>query len=263
MIIGQEALIDKINKLTLDTFPRSLLLVGEDGSGKHLMANHIKDHLHLDLIDISEVLTYETLSDISLKAEPAIYLIDSSTITIKDQNSILKFIEEPLKNAYIIILCENVTMLLSTVINRCQRWDMSIYSIDILKNFITPDSSINKILTIARTPGRIEILKGYDIDSMLSLANKIVTKIKNANYANMLKILDSLAFANEQGKYDPLIFIDFIKLAFMQEIKIHNDLHLINGYKCIEELSTVLTYPNCNKKYQYQYYLSKLWEIMQ
>ena len=57
---------------------------------------------------------------------PKIYIIDSSTISIKEQNIILKFVEEPLKNSYIIILKNS--KLLPTILNRCQKWKFEAYS---------------------------------------------------------------------------------------------------------------------------------------
>ena len=52
-IIGQDSLISKINNLTLDSFPRSIILVGEKGSGKHLICSYISQKFELDVIDIS------------------------------------------------------------------------------------------------------------------------------------------------------------------------------------------------------------------
>ena len=38
-IRGQSNLINKIDSLNLSTFPHSLLLLGEQGCGKHLISN--------------------------------------------------------------------------------------------------------------------------------------------------------------------------------------------------------------------------------
>ena len=61
----------------------------------------------------------------------------------------LKFIEEPLKNSYIIILAESTNQLLPTIYNRCQVMTFAPYSIDELRNF-TQDELV---LSVARTPG--------------------------------------------------------------------------------------------------------------
>ena len=41
MLVGQERVLDKINNFTLDTFPSSTILLGEDGCGKHTLLSYI------------------------------------------------------------------------------------------------------------------------------------------------------------------------------------------------------------------------------
>ena len=48
-IIGQTKLLNKINKLTLNTLPHSLLFIGEYGCGKHLICNYIANKFNLEL----------------------------------------------------------------------------------------------------------------------------------------------------------------------------------------------------------------------
>ena len=119
-IIGQDKLLANIDRLSIENFPRTLLLVGEVGSGKHLLCSYIQNKLSFPLIDITTSLSLETIEQAMLRVEPVIYLIDTQNISIKEENVILKFLEEPLKNTYIVLLCTSTNLLLPTVVNRCQ-----------------------------------------------------------------------------------------------------------------------------------------------
>ena len=61
-MVGQIQLTNKLNNITLDNFPRSLILFGEDGCGKHTYCNLISNKLDLELKDITESITLETIN---------------------------------------------------------------------------------------------------------------------------------------------------------------------------------------------------------
>ena len=54
MIRGQEKICNRIDSLTIDTFPRTLLLLGEYGSGKHTIVKYISNKFNLNIEDICE-----------------------------------------------------------------------------------------------------------------------------------------------------------------------------------------------------------------
>ena len=56
-------------------------------------------------------------------------------ISVKSQNTILKFLEEPTSNCIIILLVENLSSLLDTVINRCQVFELEKYDKSTLSLF--------------------------------------------------------------------------------------------------------------------------------
>ena len=133
-IIGQDKLLNYIDSKRRDTFPRSLILLGESGCGKSTVINYISDKLNLPLIDITDNINIDFITSLYEKPEPYIYTIKASNITIKEQNALLKFIEEPLKNSYVIIEVENLNQILATVYNRCQVLKFVPYSKKILQN---------------------------------------------------------------------------------------------------------------------------------
>ena len=54
MIVGQEHIISLIDKSTVDTFPKSLILLGEYGSGKHTISDYISNRLNLTTPELAK-----------------------------------------------------------------------------------------------------------------------------------------------------------------------------------------------------------------
>jgi hypothetical protein len=140
MIKGQEKICSIIDKCTLDEFPRSLMLVGDKGAGKHLLCEYICNRFNLESIDITENISLDLIDQINERVSPYLYIIRINTISIKEENTILKLLEEPLKNAYIILLSESENGILPTVINRCQVWRLQNYTKEMLSSFLISDN---------------------------------------------------------------------------------------------------------------------------
>ena len=120
MIIGQDELIKLVDTYTLDNTPHSIILVGEEGCGKHTLIKYLSKKLNVKTINLDKSnLNLEYLDEMLLRVEPYIYVIDGNKLTIADQNTLLKFIEEPLINSIFIIYVNNKRRLLKTVTNRC------------------------------------------------------------------------------------------------------------------------------------------------
>jgi predicted AAA+ superfamily ATPase len=80
-MVGQVNLINKLKSYTIDSFPQTLLLTGEKGSGKHsLVREVISPHLKLDIIDITDNISFDYILEIQLRVIPSIYLIDVTLI---------------------------------------------------------------------------------------------------------------------------------------------------------------------------------------
>lgn len=211
-MVGQEDLINYIKTLTLDTFPKSSILLGEDGSGKHEIVKEISSHLNLPLIEYKDI-SFETLMEIQLRALPALYLIDTTSLTEKTQNIILKFIEEPLNNSIIILLAENKNLLLDTVVNRCRIFELKPYSKEILKTFVKDTLNEKLILEVCTTPGQIYDLEHVNIKDLYTLCEKIITRVTEATYVNTLSISDKLNYSDEYDKFDVLLFFKILTLV--------------------------------------------------
>ena len=258
MILGQDAILSYIDNKKRDTFPRSLILLGEYGCGKHAVLDYLADHLKLTTLDITENLNFEFITGLYQKPEPYLYIIDASKITIKEQNVILKFVEEPLKNSFIVILAEYSNQLLRTVYNRCQVLSFKPYLEETLRNFTNNEL----VLKIAKTPGQVKELESSDLTGMLELANKIVNKVGVANISNVLTISDKIAFKNEKDKFSLPVFANVLVYSLSEKIKECRELKYLDMYKLVGEWNTKRKAPTISQKFLFENYLIKFHECM-
>lgn len=257
MIKGQEKLCLHIDRFTIDTLPRTILLLGAYGSGKHLIVNYIADKYNLEVEDISDNLTLELIDNISQRVSPRLYIINSNGLTNKNENTILKFLEEPLKNAFIIVLSESKDSIIPTVLNRCQVWEMNAYQKDFLSSFIqsTADNT-EMLLKVADTPGKILEYQHFPLKDMFDLAYKIFNNIQNANFANVLTLSRFIAFKNEKDKFDFNLFIDILTLV-SRELCVNNKMSA-TIYHLTNRLSNNRHIFNIDKKALFENYLVNL-----
>lgn len=256
-IVGQDKLIDFIESNNISTIPRTILLEGESGSGKHTVCEFIAETYKLQLEDISDNLSYEKIEQINLTVEPRLYMIDSSNISVKNENAILKFLEEPLKNALIIVLTENKYSLLDTIRNRCYVITLEKYSPDILRTFITKPVDINMFLKVCRTPGDIISLQEHSLEKIIDLCNKIFNSIDKATFANTLSLSDKMAFKNEKDKFNFKLFFKILTIVAYQRV-LDNKNNSISEYQLTNEYWNRLNTKNIDKKMLFENYLLRL-----
>ena len=258
MVIGQEYICSKIESTTVDSFPRTLMLIGEYGSGKHLIAEEIKNHLSMPIRDLTDELSLEIIDEIYTRSDPYLYIIDIDSISVKEQNMILKFIEEPLKNSYILILTEAGSNVLPTIFNRCQQWRLAAYSIDYLRTFTdNPD-----ILRLAKTPGQILDFINTDFEALFELSNKIVEKVGSANLPNVLTITTKITTKDEKGKIPAKLLIKALIVSFRDYCIRNSDLRYIKAYKRTAKLSADSKIRNIDLKYLIDKYLIDIRDII-
>lgn len=252
-MIGQEKLLNKLKDYSLDTFPRSVLLEGKRGCGKHLFCKEISKKLNLELVDITKNLTLEYINEIYINPIPKIYLIDVSLISIKEQNIILKFVEEPLKNSYILLLCENENQVIATLKNRCQKWIFENYKDFELSSF-APGPLDDYYFKIFDTPGKLLSIGGVDLKAYEELSVKMVDKLKVASLPNTLSISEKIAFKNEKDKLNFQIFIDIMCFYFNKS----DNLSILNEIKNYRKNSLT---PQVNQKMLFENLLINLWRL--
>lgn len=260
MIIGQEALCERIDRCNLDTFPHTLMLVGSKGSGRHSLCNYVANKFNLITVDITDNLTQEVIDQLNERVEPYLYIIRINDISVKEENTILKFLEEPLNNSFIILIAETDNGILQTILNRCQIWHLKNYNKETLSTFLTVDNPL--ILNIANTPGQVIELCSVPIQDMIELADKMITKIDIASISNTLTITDKIAWKDEKNKLNLDLFIKVLLSRIEKAIENNKDTRLFNFYMCTSTLNRNLRLPNVEKKYLFDKYLIEVRAIM-
>ena len=199
-MVGQETILNRINDFNISTFPRTLMLIGSIGSGRHTICSMIAERLKIGIVDISDRLSLDTIVEIGDSVEPTLYIIDTKAITTREQNVILKFLEEPPTGSFIVVLAENENLLLETIINRCVHWRLEKYSKDQLKGF-SPTID-DYALSLCETPGQVILFNQYNVLEIKELADKILDNIQRATLPNTLTLLDKVGFKGEKDKID-------------------------------------------------------------
>lgn len=260
MVIGQEKICNSINSLTLDTFPRSLMLVGPRGGGKHLICDYIAEKFNLTQIDLTDTLDFDTIEELYNRVEPYLYLIRVNEISVKEENTILKFLEEPMKNSFIILVAETSNGLLQTIINRCQIWYLQNYKKEYLKTFLGDNSDF--ILSIAQTPGQVIEFAQYPLDGMIELADKILNKIETAGISNTLTLVSKIGFKNEKNTFDGKIFVDVLSSRIHDMCVVSTDPRYTQAYILTASFRTDLMVKNYDHRLLFEKYLIQLRDIM-
>ena len=260
MVIGQEKICNLIQSATLDDFPRSLMLVGAKGGGKHLICKYIADKFGLITVDLTDQLDLETIEELYNRVEPYLYIIRVNEISVKEENTILKFLEEPLKNSFIVLIAETDMGILQTILNRCQIWHLQNYTREYLSTFISGGSEY--ILEIANTPGQVIELSKTDFSSMIELADKIIDKISVASITNTLTLSNKVGFKNDPDKPDVKLFVDVLLSRFASRCKQYNDRRLVSGYHLTNTLQRNLQIKNLDYRALFENYLIELRSLM-
>ena len=261
-MVGQTKLLEKLNKYNIDNFPRSTMLIGEQGMGKHTLVNYIKDNiLHLPVVDITENLNKEYIDLIYLNPNPLIYIIDFTKITEKESNAMLKLIEEPIPTSFLILLVDNRNNVLNTILNRCIIFELEQYSINELKEFTKGCKNEDLILNIVKSPGKIlnSNLDSY-IDELYNLCNTIVTKINKASYLNTLSITDKINYKDEYNKFDLTVFFDCLSYCYYTDFMVNGNNKSLKLYLYVSQNRKKLVDKRLNKELFVSNFLSNLWK---
>lgn len=256
-MVGQEKLLKSLESFTLDDFPKICLLVGDKGSGKHLLVNELSQYFNLSLIDITDKISKEDFDSIYQISSPTFYLIDLMQITEKEQNMLLKFLEDPPLFAYIILLSETKINLIDTLSSRCQAFEMESYSKEELKQFTQSDY----ILSILKTPGQILNTSESSLKNLQSTCDLIVDKVDQANYNNTLSLLDKFNYKDTYDKFDINVFFNVLLQSIYNKYEDTKNVKILDYYKLTLEQTKMLRDDRLNKRMFLENYFTKLWRL--
>lgn len=226
-MIGQSKLLQSINKLIDDGFPRFVVITGQRGQGKKTLANYISHKLNYQTIK-SDIKIDELRNIIELayqQTEPIIYLIpDADKMSLGAKNSLLKVIEEPPNNAYFIMTLQTIDNTLPTIKSRCIELKMDNYSDEELNKFvdmINPniDNLERIILTdIGENYYEIDTLNRYGANQFYEYVQKVVNNIYKVSGANSFKLAEKINLKDDDSKYDLELFLRTFKIICMDNI---------------------------------------------
>ena len=228
-MVGQLDLVAQISSYTPTTFPHSILLLGERGCGKHTLIEEICKMYELEFVDITDSICLDTITQASVNLVPTLYLIDLDKITERQQNIILKFLEEPSDNAYIALISTVRSLILDTVYNRCVTFEFKPYHSEELSTFIPKDLDASLALRYCHTPGQIKELKADDLNKLVELCDKIVAVIDKANYSNLFNLVESIK------EFDVYLFYSVLLDTIQSKYIKVNDNKLLKLYNIVED----------------------------
>lgn len=253
-MVGQKKLLDTIeSSIQSKEFPKTTLLEGDFGCGKHTLARIISEKLEIPFLEITDMLSQELIEQITLQPVPHLYLIDGTKITVKEQNMILKFLEEPLENSVIVLITDSKSRFLPTVINRCISYTFESYSREELEE-ICPGTS-ESIFDYATTPGMIISLKSINLEDYVSFIEKIYSRIAFANFSNTFRIAEKINFSKEvdESKFD---FNIFVYLMLKISLRLYKNSQI--SFQCFELTSDLYRntkIANINKQQLFEHFI--------
>lgn len=252
--IGQDNLISTFNDMKI--LPHTLMLKGPKGCGKHTFVKYLAEQRNLEVEDITDSLSLETIERINASPFVKIYIIDTSNINVKEQNIILKFLEEPLKSAHIFLLCPNSNYLLETINNRCLTYSFDAYSPATLATFINDKVNAELIIKLSDTPGDILSLSNIDVKDLYNFAYRVIDKMSIANIGNALTgIPGKIAFKDEQNKYSVNLFCKALLIIAADFVRENCGNRYVKYYQLTNSLWNDLQIPNINKQYLIENYI--------
>lgn len=236
-IIGQSALIDYLKSLLASgRIAHSYIFTGPKGVGKKTISNIFAKALvcyeqkqepcgicqscrqfesgnHPDIYrvvsdgkSIGINLIRDMRSDIKVnpfQGDRKIYIIDrANTMTVEAQNALLKTLEEPPEYAVIILIAENTSSLLPTVLSRCQLIKIPRLSANHITSIVEKKTGISQkeALVFAKLseglPGKALELAGSD--EYRQLREDVLDLIENLASANFLEAMGYTRFFEER-----------------------------------------------------------------
>lgn len=227
-IVGQEKLVKILDSYTLQNVPRTILFLGQDGCGKSWFSAYLAEKLGLDIVNIHSDVTSEKLIEYFQCPIAKMYSINLKEFDEKQQNKILKTIEEPSSNMYIVLRAESEVGILPTILNRCVKYTFEDYTPEQLKEFAWAiNCSDSRIYEICKTPGQLNSLPDDNLDAVFAVCETIVKALPNAGYANTLSLLTKVNLKDDAKKIDFNLFFDVLKyVAFDTYKKTGNELSL-------------------------------------
>ena len=274
--IGHSSLIENFkNRCSNGNLSHAQLISGEDGIGKSILAEILgKLILNGDLNrEYVDIINYrpskasfgvddvrEIIDEVNKKPfegdKKVIIIHQGNKLTIPAQNALLKTIEEPPTEVYIIILCESLELILDTIKSRCEIYKLTPLTKDELYKYIaikgydySEEEKASAIAFSEGIPGRID--RYFSDTELQELRDKIVDLLLQLTNNEIEAILEKeeQLVSYKQNKEEVInVLSSFIRDILVNK-EVYNENLIINRDKIkeIERLTNEMSFKKLNK----------------
>lgn len=274
--VGHSSLIENFkNRCSNGNLSHAQLISGEDGIGKSILAEILgKLILNSDLNrEYVDIINYrpskasfgvddvrEIIDEVNKKPfegdKKVIIIHQGNKLTIQAQNALLKTIEEPPTEVYIIILCESLELILDTIKSRCEIYKLTPLTKDELYKYIaikgydySEEEKASAIAFSEGIPGRID--RYFSDTELQELRDKIVDLLLQLTNNEIEAILEKeeQLVSYKQNKEEVInVLSSFIRDILVNK-EVYNENLIINRDKIkeIERLTNEMSFKKLNK----------------
>ena len=274
--VGYEVLINNFKqRCKKGNLSHAQLISGEDGIGKSILAEILgKLILNGDLNrEYVDIINYrpskasfgvddvrEIIDEVNKKPfegdKKVIIIHQGNKLTIQAQNALLKTIEEPPTEVYIIILCESLELILDTIKSRCEIYKLTPLTKDELYKYIaikgydySEEEKASAIAFSEGIPGRID--RYFSDTELQELRDKIVDLLLQLTNNEIEAILEKeeQLVSYKQNKEEVInVLSSFIRDILVNK-EVYNENLIINRDKIkeIERLTNEMSFKKLNK----------------
>ena len=274
--VGHSSLIENFkNRCSNGNLSHAQLISGEDGIGKSILAeilgklilNGDLNREYVDIInykpskasfgvdDVREII--DEVNKKPFEGDKKVIIIHQGNIlTIQAQNALLKTIEEPPTEVYIIILCESLELILDTIKSRCEIYKLTPLTKDELYKYIaikgydySEEEKSSAIAFSEGIPGRID--RYFSDTELQELRDKIVDLLLQLTNNEIEAILEKeeQLVSYKQNKEEVInVLSSFIRDILVNK-EVYNENLIINRDKIkeIERLTNEMSFKKLNK----------------
>ena len=274
--VGHSSLIENFkDRCSNGNLSHAQLISGEDGIGKSILAEILgKLILNGDLNrEYVDIINYrpskasfgvddvrEIIDEVNKKPfegdKKVIIIHQGNKLTIQAQNALLKTIEEPPTEVYIIILCESLELILDTIKSRCEIYKLTPLTKDELYKYIaikgydySEEEKASAIAFSEGIPGRID--RYFSDTELQELRDKIVDLLLQLTNNEIEAILEKeeQLVSYKQNKEEVInVLSSFIRDILVNK-EVYNENLIINRDKIkeIERLTNEMSFKKLNK----------------
>lgn len=274
--VGHSSLIENFkNRCSNGNLSHAQLISGEDGIGKSVLAeilgklilNGDINREYVDIInykpskasfgvdDVREII--DEVNKKPFEGDKKVIIIhQGNKLTIQAQNALLKTIEEPPTEVYIIILCESLELILDTIKSRCEIYKLTPLTKDELYKYIaikgyecSEEEKSSAIAFSEGIPGRID--RYFSDTELQELRDKIVDLLLQLTNNEIEAILEKeeQLVSYKQNKEEVInVLSSFIRDILVNK-EVYNENLIINRdkIKSIERLTNEMSFKKLNK----------------